>query len=176
MINPQTSIAIEDEARKLLRNLEGNNGRAMRRFLVRVLVDGQVQQRFTNEGEAPAAAEFKLLKLYAKDRLDHNVEYETPVFIAACTTHADAKTGVVENRYLVECDVATASVRQLRLAVTRVMEVCVSMRRFVTNKDEVLYEFTPAAKRERERTARQLDAATTTRVLQLLSTGALRQA
>jgi len=174
MINPQTCTAIEEEARKLLSNLEGNNGRAMRRFLTRILVDGQVQQRFTADGEVPDAAEFKLLKLYAKNRLDYNVEYETPVFIEACTTSANAKTGVVENRYLVECDVATASVRQLRLAVTRVMEVCVSMQRFVTNKAEVLYEFTPAAKRERERTARQLDAAATNRLLQLVAQGALR--
>lgn len=158
MLSKDTVFEISREGERLLSNLEGNNGRALRRFLERVSCDGLVHQVFTQYGDETPEEKLALYPAYAESIRAKAREYSIGAPLKSQTL-VDESFGCVQNVYEIGLDIKAASVRELRSCVREIMVLSALMHRFAANPDAELYAISPEVKAERQRQAQLSDAA-----------------
>lgn len=139
--------AVIREASKLLENDQGNNGRAMRRFLGRhggVLSDKVVfvQSFCFEDGFSPA--QLLAIEAYAGTvHLLNAANFPKDVGIEFCGTTRDEEFGAVGNAYIVHVSVPTASVRLLRSMVQLVLVINGTLHDFAASPNATALQDCP---------------------------------
>ena len=134
MLTIDTVFNVSREGYHLLANQNGNNGRALRRFLTREIDDGQVLQVFNGYGSDLCPAEMAEFTNIAEETRQISLVYLPASFVGASRTSADTMFSQIFNSYVLAIDVKTASVAELRKAVEAVVILSDSMHQFVSRR------------------------------------------
>ena len=156
MINASNAVAIYEEATKLWRNTDGNNGRALRRFLGRVLdkigkeaAPGLIVD-LTEAGGELDTKELNLRKKYAEQvhanatRWHHDDAYGT-----RCPIAVSRKNSTVHISFPIDVDCETGTVNQLRSAVSELRNIVEKLLPYAKDAAAELQSVSPEAARAR---------------------------
>ena len=148
MLTKDTVFQISREGYELLRNTKGNNGRVLRRFLTRVSSDGLVLQVFTDYGTDLSPDKLALYAAYAEKVRATSIDDMPDDYRSESKTIVDKDFSLVENSYWMHCDIATASVNELRGHVCNVIRLSDRMHKFAANPSDELHTVSPEAAAE----------------------------
>ena len=134
MLTIDAVFNVSREGYYLLANTDGNNGRALRRFLTREIEDGQVLQVFNEYGSDLSPAGLAEFANIAEETRQKTLVYLPASFAETSRTTADAMFSLAFNSYPLAIEVQTASVAVLREAVKAVVIMSDSMHQFVSQQ------------------------------------------
>lgn len=137
MLNAKTAFEVSRTGYSLLK-LEGNCGRTIRRFLQRIMGDtGILNQSFACMDPISPEA-FEELCEYAKHVHEKNMEYISEDRAKVVGLVSDKMFCVVQNSYIVNTNIATASVREMKGVLGLVVVLSDHLHAYAANPENAV--------------------------------------
>ena len=142
MLTRQNVSEVTRETYRLLHLERKVAGRTFRRFLERLVDYGSITQFFAYD-EGYSAEQLKALEAYAQSALKLQAEFLPEGVVKRGRTAFDEMFGLVTNGYQFECDIATATLAQLRSMTEVVAVLAASMLEFAASPNRTAFVACP---------------------------------
>lgn len=133
MLTRDTVFQVSFEGYALLRNVKGDSSEALRRFLARWSHDGTVFQVFSDSRKDLDSTQLTQYGAYAEQVRTTCLDHLRGISAQGSRTSLNAAYSIVQNNFALNCDVDSASLPELRVAVANVLALSDSMHEFATD-------------------------------------------